>query len=208
MSAPGTTPGTARPGGRTARTAVAVFAATIGELASRSYDDISIESIAARAGVHKTTIYRRWRTKAELVSQAVTDAARSLIPVPDTGSVEADLRGLSRSVMATLSSPEGNATTRSLLAGATASAQIRQLMQQFWTARLTATAAIVERAVGRGELPAGTDPAPVLQAMAAPLYYRLLVTGDQLTQRDADLSAAAAAAAARAGVFAGQPGMV
>ena len=56
-------PGTSRPGGRTARTAAAVFAAAINELSERGYDDISIETIAARAGVHKTTLYRRWHSK-------------------------------------------------------------------------------------------------------------------------------------------------
>jgi hypothetical protein len=55
--------------------------------------------------------------------------------------------------------------------------------------------------VTRGELPASTDPAPVMHAMAAPLYYRLLVTGEALTEQDADRAAAAALAAARAGVF-------
>ena len=198
-------PGTTRPGGRTARIAQAVFAATIEELSGRGYDGFCIESVAARAGVHKTTIYRRWRTKEELISQALTDTAGARMGVPDTGRVDDDLRALARSVQATLTSPEGGAITRTLLAGAVISPGIRQLMQQFWAARAAATAAIVDRAVRRGELPAGTKPAPVMQAMAAPLYYRLLVTGEPLTEQDADASADAALAAARAGVFAARP---
>jgi AcrR family transcriptional regulator len=181
-----------------------VFAATIDELAARNYDEVSVETIAARAGVHKTTVYRRWGSKAELVSQALGAAAQSLIEVPDTGTVATDLRLLSRAVQATLASPRGACTTRSLLAGAAAAPEIRALMQDFWATRLAAIAAIVERAVARGELPAGTEPAPVMQAMAAPLYYRLLVTGEPLTQDVADQAAAAALAAARAGVFAGR----
>ena len=113
-------PGTARPGGRTARTAEAVFASTIDELSARCYDEVSIESIAARAGVHKTTVYRRWHSKAELIMQALTDTAGSLIHVPDTGCVDEDLRALCRLVQATLASPRGAATTRTLLAGAAA----------------------------------------------------------------------------------------
>jgi AcrR family transcriptional regulator len=197
-------PGTARPGGRTARNAEAVFAATIDELSARAYDEISIETIAARAGVHKTTIYRRWHSKAELVTQALTASAGSLIEIPDTGALEADLRILSRSVRATLASPRGAATTRTLLTGAAASPEIRHLMQQFWAARLSAIAAIVDRAVARGELPRDTDPAALMHALAAPLYYRLLVTGEPLTELDADRAAAAALAAARAGVFAAE----
>jgi AcrR family transcriptional regulator len=197
-------PGTARPGGRTARNAEAVFAATIDELSARAYDEISIETIAARAGVHKTTIYRRWHSKAELVTQALTATAGSLIEIPDTGHLESDLRILSRSVRATLASPRGAATTRTLLVGAAASPEIRHLMQQFWAARLSAIAAIVDRAAARGELPRDTDPAPLMHALAAPLYYRLLVTGEPLTELDADRAAAAALAAARAGVFAAE----
>jgi AcrR family transcriptional regulator len=178
-----------------------VLAATIGELSDHAYDEISIEKIAARAGVHKTTIYRRWGSKAELITHALTTVAESMMKIPDTGSIESDLRTFCRSVRVTISSPRGAATVRALLAGAAASAEIRGVMQQFWAARQSAIAVIVERAVTRGELPAGTDPAPVMHAMAAPLYYRLLVTGEALTEQDGDRAAAAALAAARAGVF-------
>ena len=191
----------ARPGGRTARTAEAVFAATIEELSARPYDDVSVESIAARAGVHKTTVYRRWHTKPELITNALTDLAGWMMEVPDTGGVDTDLRLLCRSVQAAIGSPRGAAFTRSLLAGAAVSAEIRQLMDQFWAARLTAIRVIIDRAVARGELAAGTDAALTMQQMAAPLYYRLLVSGEPLTQSHADLCAAAALAAARAGLF-------
>ena len=75
-------------------------------------------------------------------------------------------------------------------------------MADFWATRLSVIAVIVDRAIVRGELPAGTAPGPVMNAMAAPLYYRLLVTAEPLTPADADRAAAAALAAARAGVFA------
>ena len=196
------TPGTARPGGRTARNTAAVFAATLDELAARPYDEVSIETIAARAGVHKTTVYRRWRTKADLVSQALAETAQAMIEVPDAGTVDADLRALARAVQAALASPRGAATTRSVLAGAAASAEIRAVMAEFWAARRAAIDVIVDRAVARGELAPGTEPGPVMNAMAAPLYYRLLVTTEPPTPADADRAAAVALAAARAGVFA------
>ena len=62
-------PRTTRPGGRTARTGAAVLAAAIEELSARDYADISVESIAARAGVHKTTVYRRWGSKVEIIKR-------------------------------------------------------------------------------------------------------------------------------------------
>jgi AcrR family transcriptional regulator len=197
-----TSSGSARPGGRTARTAQAVFAATRAELAARPYADISIETIAARAGVHKTTVYRRWRAKPELVVDALSTAADARIEVPDTGSVESDLRALSRAVQATLSSPEGAATTKALCAAALTSPEIAGVLARFWRIRLGAISTIVERAIERGELPEHTDAAGIFEAVSAPLYYRLLVTGAPLTVQDADRNAAAALVAARAGVFA------
>jgi AcrR family transcriptional regulator len=202
MTAPGLVPGTARPGGRTARVAEAVFAAAVAELSARAYADISVESIAARAGVHKTTVYRRWGSKPELIRQALAGAAVSHIPVPDTGRVDEDLRALARAVQAVLSVPQGAAITRALIVGGLTSPEIAGVMSQFWAGRLAAISVIVDRAVARGELPAGTDPAALMHAMAAPLYYELLVTQVPVTERDADRGAAAALAAAQAGVFA------
>ena len=197
-----TAPGTVRPGGRTARTAEAVFAAVIAELSTRAYADISVESIAARAGVHKTTVYRRWGSKAEIIRQALVSTARSRIRVPDTGSVDTDLRMLARAVQAVISVPEGAAISRGLIIGATSSPEIAALMDQYWAARLDAISVIVDRAIGRGDLPVGTDPEAFMHAMAAPLFYQLLVVRAPVTERDADLAAAATLTAARTGLFA------
>jgi AcrR family transcriptional regulator len=196
-----TAPGTARPGGRTARTTEAVFAAVVAELSARDYADISVESVAARAGVHKTTVYRRWGSKAEIIRQALISAASSRIQVPDTGSADTDLRMLARAVQAVLSVPEGAAITRALIVGAMSSPEVAELMEQFWAARLEAISVIVDRAIRRGEIAAGTDPAAFMHSMAAPLFYQLLVARAPVTERDADLAAAATLAAATVGLF-------
>lgn len=185
--------------------AEAVFAAAVAELSSRDYADISVESIAARAGVHKTTVYRRWGSKPEIISQALAGAAVTGIPVPDTGSVADDLRALARAVQAVLSAPAGAAITRSLVIGGLSSPEIAVLMSRFWAGRVAAISVIVDRATARGELPAGTDPAALMHAVAAPLYYELLVTRVPVTERDADRGAEAALAAARARVFVNAP---
>jgi hypothetical protein len=123
------------------------------------------------------------------------------IPVPDTGSVDDELRALARAVQAVLSAPERAAVTRALIVGGLASPEIAGLMSQFWAGRLAAITVIVDRATQRGQLPAGTDPAALMHAMAAPLYYTLLVTRVPVTEQDADRGAAAALAAARADIF-------
>jgi AcrR family transcriptional regulator len=194
-------PGTARPGGRTARIAESVFAAAIAELSDRGYADTSVESIAARAGVHKTTVYRRWGSKPELIRQALAGAAVTHIQIPDTGRVDTDAQALARAVQAILSAPQGAAITTALIVGGLSSPEIAGLMRQFWAGRLAAIEVIVSRAVGGGELPAGTDPAAFMHAVSAPLYFRLLVTREPITEPDADAAATAALAAARAGVF-------
>jgi AcrR family transcriptional regulator len=195
-------PRTTRPGGRTARTTTAVLAAAIEELSVRDYADISVESIAARAGVHKTTVYRRWGSKVEIIKQALIGAAGAHIQIPDTGSVDGDLLLLARAVQVVLSPPQGAAITTALIVGGLASTELAEVMRQFWAARVEAISAIVDRAVSRGELPAGTDVVALMRALAAPLYYQLLVARVPVTETDADLAAAATLAAAKAGVFA------
>ena len=194
-------PGSARPGGRTARTREAVFGATLAALASQGYDRMSVEGVALHAGVHKTTVYRRWGTKDRLLAEALQEAAESRIEVPDTGDIGDDLRALARSIQATLSSREGMATVRALVSGAQVSPEVERIARRFWGARLAQVGPIVERAVGRGQLPRGTSATGVIEHVAAPLYYRLLIMSEPPTEATADRAAAAALAAARTGIF-------
>ena len=189
--------GSVRPGGRTARTRAAVLDATLAELVYRGYEGMSVESVAGRAGVHKTTIYRRWGSKERLVAEALEAAAESRIGAPDTGDVEGDLRALAHSIQATLSGREGVAAVHALVSGARASPEVRRIARRFWATRTDHVGAIVER----GQLRRGTRTAEVIEHLAAPLYYRLLVRGEPPTEADADLAAAVVLAAARAGVF-------
>src|SRR5260370_37671673 len=105
MSGTRSTPGTRRPGGRTARNRAAIFEATLAELALGGYADLSFEAIAIQAGVHKTTIYRRWRSKDLLVAEAFMAAAERRLDVADTGNIDRDARALARSVAVTLAPP-------------------------------------------------------------------------------------------------------
>jgi AcrR family transcriptional regulator len=193
--------GSVRPGGRTARTRAAVLEATLSELAERGWDQASVETIASRAGVHKTTVYRRWGSKDRLVAEALEAAAERRIQVPDSGDVDQDLRALARAVLAILTSRDGAATVRALVAGAQSSPEVGRVVRRFWATRLAHVGPIVDRAVSRGQLPHGTDPDELLRYLAAPLFHRLLVSAEPLTRATADQAAAAALAAARAGIF-------
>ena len=194
-------PGTRRPGGRTGHNRAVVFAATLALLAERGYAGLSVEAIAVRAGVHKTTIYRRWRSLDRLVATAFMAAGQSLIDVQETGDIDRDARALARVVVRALRRPDVAAAVRAVVA--TAPVESRQhIAHQYWASRLATVGPLFARAVERGQLPVGTDPAHLIEAIAAPLYFRVLVSIEPLTRTHADRAVAAALAAARAGVFA------
>ena len=194
-------PGLRRPGGRTAKVRAAVLLATEAALADGGYEALSIEDVARRAGVHKTTVYRRWPSKAELVADALRERSTARVEVPDTGTLAGDLRALARAVVANIGSDDGSAITRNLLAATITSDAVADDMPKFWSERLQLTGAIIDRAVARGELPAGVDPNVILETLIGPLYVRLLLTGEPLTRAVADqvarIVAAGAAAATR-----------
>ena len=191
----------ARPGGRTARTRAAVLDATVAELAEHGYAALTVEGVAARAGVNKTTLYRRWGGKDGLLVDAVEVFGAGQAEVPDTSHVDDDLRLWARSIVTTLTAPASGAVIRTLFNSAGDSAAVRHLRRRFWATRSALVLPMVERAIERGQLPAGTDPLEVIRHVGAPLYYRLLVLAEPPTAAAADLAAAVTLAAARAGVF-------
>jgi AcrR family transcriptional regulator len=193
-------PGTRRPGGRTARTRAAVLQAALSELIENGYPGLTVERIAARAGVAKTTIYRRWGGLAGLLADLMAQYAEREIPVPDTGHFDADLRALAREIVASLQLPGIRAAFGSILASAIQDEPTRELLSRFIATRTTTMAVIVQRAEQRGDLPDGADAAEVLQIVTAQIYYRVFIAGEPPSQAIADRAAATAAAAARANV--------
>jgi AcrR family transcriptional regulator len=191
----------ARPGGRTARVRATVLDATVAELIAHGYAALSVDGVAARAGVNKTTIYRRWGGKDSLIVDAVETFAAAQADVPDSGDIDEDLHLWARSILRTLTGPVSGALVRAVFGGAGDSHPVTDLRHRFWLTRSTLVRIVVERAVQRGQLPAGTDADEVIKHVGAPLYYRLLVLAEPLTPEAARLAAASTAAAAHAGVF-------
>ena len=167
-----------RPGGRSARVRVDVIAATLAELAERGYTALSLESVARRAGVHKTTLYRRWGSREELVLEAMLARAGEHISVPDTGSLRGDLLMLARTAAANAASPEVAAMARAVAAESPHDGRLAAVNRRFWAERLAMDGVIVERAIERGEVAAGTEPGRVIEAVIGPIHLRLLLTGE------------------------------
>lgn len=194
-------PGSVRPGGRTARVRAAVLRAAGDALAESGFDHLDLADIARRAGVGKTTVYRRWGTVPGLVADLLTEMAEESLPRSRTGSLLGDLKANARLVQRTLTDPRQGALFKALIAAATCDARTAEALHRFYDARITEWAPCVQEAVDRGELPAGTDAREVIKAVSAPLYYRLLASGDPLDESVADMAAEAALAAARAGAY-------
>jgi AcrR family transcriptional regulator len=197
-------PGTLRPGGRTARTRSAVLEALVAELTEHGYAGASVERVAVRAGIAKTTVYRRWGGLNGLLADLMAGYAAQEITVPDEGDLGADLRALAAAVVAALSDPAIGAAFASV-AAAVRDPAARQVLSQFIAARAATMSVVVHRAAARGEIPAATDAAAVIQTVTAQLYYRLFVTGEPLGPAVADRAAAIATAAARAGALTAAP---
>jgi AcrR family transcriptional regulator len=196
-------PGSLRPGGRTARVREAVLRAAGDLLAEHGLARLDLAEVAARAGVGKTTVYRRWRTPAGLVADLLAEMAETSSPHADTGTLRGDLLANARLVAKTLDDARQGRLFRALIAAATFDPTAADALRRFYGVRLAEWSACVEAAVARGELPVDTDARAVLRAVSAPLYYRLLLTADPIDDAAAVTAAEAAATAALAGVFVG-----
>ncbi|MET8565175.1 TetR/AcrR family transcriptional regulator [Streptomyces flaveolus] len=154
----------------------AIRAAVFEELAAVGYARMSIEGIARRAGVGKTAVYRRWRSKLHLVLDVVSAMAVTGFPVPDTGSLEGDLRLLYEVTSRALRHPVASQIIPDLQAEAARNPEIAQAFQKALRDGQEGVASrIVAAAEGRGELRAGVDPDLALDLISGPLYWRSVV---------------------------------
>lgn len=190
-----------RTGGRSARVREAILAAAFSELIDNGYAALSVEAVASRAGVNKTTIYRRWPTLDDLLVDALTTWTHDVIPLPDTGSVETDLIALGRELADQLNDGVGRQVAAVVLTAGLRSPQLREATRRFFDHQAVRAIPIVNRAIDRDELPANSDANALLTTFRAPLLYRMVTTGDPI---DEDLIAQAAGVtltAARAGLL-------
>jgi AcrR family transcriptional regulator len=185
-----------RPGGRSARVRSAVIEALMAELTEHGLAGATIEGIARRAGVNKTTIYRRWGSKESLVLDAMLDRGERRVPIPDTGSLHEDVRIIAAEIVANLGDPASRALVHAVAAEASADSPLIDAVREFWRVRFGLLTGVVERAVARGEVPPGTDPRPLVEALLGMLYLRLLVTRAPLDRRFATTVADVVTAAA------------
>ncbi|WP_333774765.1 TetR/AcrR family transcriptional regulator [Streptomyces sp. IBSBF 3136] len=154
----------------------AIRAAVFDELAAVGYARMSIEGIARRAGVGKTAVYRRWRSKLHLVLDVVSAMAVMGLPVPDSGSLEGDLRLLYEVTSRALRHPVASQIIPDLQAEAARNPDIAEAMQKALRDGQDSVASrIVAAAEARGEVRPGVNPDLALDLISGPLYWRSVV---------------------------------
>lgn len=190
-----------RTGGRSARVREAILGAAIDELTDAGYAAMSVEAVAARAGVNKTTIYRRWPTLDDLLVDALVTWSREALPVPDTGSIDTDLIALGRELAEVLNGGVGRQIVAMVLTAGLRSADLSEATRRYFEHQALRAFPTIDRAVNRGELPAGCDANALLATFRAPLFYRMVTTGDPIDEDSITLAASVALTAARAGLL-------
>jgi AcrR family transcriptional regulator len=167
-----------RTGGRSARVRAAVLRATLDALLDGGADDLSIRDVAQRAGVHETSVYRRWGTRANLILDAVLSEIQAAVPAPDTGSLRGDLLALLTSIAAFITTPVGQLLLRlALRDDLPEDAAVRE---RFWAERFTTGQTVLQRAQARGELRPGLDGRLIIETLLGTLYVRLLLTREPI----------------------------
>ncbi|MHB8492442.1 MAG: TetR/AcrR family transcriptional regulator [Solirubrobacteraceae bacterium] len=164
-----------RPGGRSERVRGAVLRAACDDLLEHGFERLSVTSVARRAGVHHTTIYRRWPTKSALLLDAAMELTRMRMPAPDLGGLRLDLHAYFRSLIEALADARINVMVRSLIApGGAGTAAERE---RYWRERFAVVAEMADRAIARGELRADVEPWRLVELIAGPIWMRTLLTG-------------------------------
>jgi AcrR family transcriptional regulator len=148
-----------------------ILDATLEEMALKGFSGLSMEVVAERAGVAKTTVYRRWPTRGELVVAAMRQVADDIIKVEDTGSLRGDLERLLRSFRDFIATPRGQSLMRMMLSES-ANPELTEFVRKLREEKSEEPQGLIVRAVARGELPRDTDASFLLDvAFGAVQHY-------------------------------------
>lgn len=159
---------------RSAKSHQAILQATIELLSEVGFEAMSIEAISARAGVGKTTIYRRYKSKEELVADAI-ESIRQDVVIPDTGNLDRDLDELIENAAQISIDPLGRKAVAMIISSASNNPRFAQI---YWTKylqpRQEAFAIVIERAKTRKEIQADLDSDLVFDSMSGIMLYALI----------------------------------
>lgn len=150
------------------------------------FAELSIEAIAADAGVGKTTVYRWWPTKAALVADAFSASADSELRFPDTGNVRSDMSLQMRRLIRIFRSDRGKIVAALLAGGQSDEELIEAFRERFLWPRRRQAYQTLQRGIDRGELPPDSDLDLILDSLYGPIYMRFLIRHAKLDENFAD----------------------
>ncbi|KAB1116968.1 TetR/AcrR family transcriptional regulator [Micromonospora aurantiaca] len=178
---------TPQPTRRNEQSRRAILAAALELLAETGYPALTVEAIAARAGVGKQTIYRWWRGKGAVILDALADDTPEVIALPDTGDLRADLREVLRATVAEFADPRLSATTRAVTIETLADEELaNQARDRLLRPQLNAVRVRLEAAREAGQVRPDAPLDQVVELLFGPLYHRWLLRNGPLTDDYAD----------------------
>jgi AcrR family transcriptional regulator len=176
-------PGKGRaPHRRNEQARLAVLHAADDLLAERGFAGLTIEGIAARAGVAKQTIYRWWPSKVDVLLDTLIDDSQENLAVPDTGSAVEDTRRYLRALARFITGDPAGKVLLALIGEAQHDAEMAQVFHaRYLDPQREAERAMLARGVASGELADGLDLDRALDALLGPLFYRAMLTGGPIS---------------------------
>jgi AcrR family transcriptional regulator len=166
---------------RSEQARIAILHSTLKLLEKNGFLDLTIEAVAAHAGVGKATVYRWWPNKAALIADAFASSATPKLHFPDTGSVRADMSQQMRQVIKIFRSRRGRILAAILAAGQSDRGLIAAFRERFMKPRRQEAYATLHRGILRGELLKDVDMDVLLDSLYGPIYMRFLIRHDNLT---------------------------
>ncbi|HVI10332.1 MAG TPA: TetR/AcrR family transcriptional regulator [Candidatus Binatia bacterium] len=178
-SRPSTVRAVGRPRSEQAR--LAILRTTLQLLGRNGFSDLTIEDVAAHAGVGKATVYRWWPNKAALIADAFAQSAGRRLLFPDTGSVLTDMSQQMRQLIKVFRSRRGRIVAAILAGGQSDPELIAAFRERFLLPRRREAYITLQRAVERGELRRNVDMDLLLDSLYGPIYMRFLIRHERLT---------------------------
>lgn len=170
---------------RIERSRLAILTATVEELAERGYGGVTIEAIAARAGVGKSTIYRHWEDRLALIADAFETFHERMVPELGPLSARASIELLLAHVMEVVVDSIFSRCIPALIEGAERDARVRRFHHDHAAARRATLVALVQRGIDEGEFSGDVDPELATQALLGAVFYRRLWTAEPFVPADA-----------------------
>ncbi|MGD0757643.1 MAG: TetR/AcrR family transcriptional regulator [Candidatus Sulfotelmatobacter sp.] len=160
---------------------LAILRSTLKLLGENGFSDLTIEAVAANAGVGKATVYRWWPNKAVLIADAFASSATRKLHFPDTGFVLTDMSQQMRQLIKIFRSPRGRIVSAILGGGQSDRDLIAAFRERFLWPRRREAYATLRRGILRGELRPDQDLDLLLDSLYGPIYMRFLIRHDSLT---------------------------